>query len=87
MSGPIHIRNETNELRLLFEVSQVLEATGDLGSQMETILEFMASHTAMLWGGITLSARGEVSRKAAPAKRLKSSVGVMVTVLSKPYLW
>ncbi|MCC8194776.1 MAG: sigma 54-interacting transcriptional regulator [Deltaproteobacteria bacterium] len=65
MSAPVHIRNETNELRLLFEVCQTLEATGDLGSQMEAILEFMSSHTAMLWGGITLSARGEVSRAGA----------------------
>jgi hypothetical protein len=30
---------------------------------------------------------GEVSRKAAPAKRLRSSQWVTVTVLSKPYLW
>lgn len=65
MSAVIHIRNDTNELRLLFEVCQALEATGELGSQMELILEFMSSHTAMLWGGITLSARGEASRTGA----------------------
>ena len=49
-----HIRNETNELRLLFEVCQGLEATGDLSQQMETVLRRIAQHTAMLWGGITL---------------------------------
>ncbi|SBW03596.1 Nitrogen fixation protein VnfA [uncultured delta proteobacterium] len=65
MSAPVHIRNETNELRLLFEVCQALEATGDLGSQMESILEFMASHTAMLWGGITLSAKDGIAQKGA----------------------
>ena len=61
MSVPVHIRNETNELRLLFEVCQALEATGELGGQMEMILEFLSSHTAMLWGGITLSASGDAS--------------------------
>lgn len=65
MSDPIHIRNETNELRLLFEVCQVLEATGDLGTQMESILQFMANHTAMLWGGIALSVRGEIAHPGA----------------------
>lgn len=65
MSARVHIRNETNELRLLFEVCQALEATRELGEQMELVLELMSSHTAMLWGAITLSARGEVSRKGA----------------------
>ena len=60
----IQIRNETNELRLLFEVCQSLEATGDLGVQMERILGHMASHTAMLWGGISLSVQGDGSRMA-----------------------
>lgn len=54
----IQIRNETNELRLLFEVCQSLEASGDLGRQMERILGHMASHTAMLWGGIALNGMG-----------------------------
>ncbi|MDR3073570.1 MAG: sigma 54-interacting transcriptional regulator [Deltaproteobacteria bacterium] len=57
MSSLVHIRNETNELRLLFEVCQALEATGDLGQQMEMILRFMGIHTAMLWGGIALAVR------------------------------
>ncbi len=68
MNAPVHIRNETNELRLLFEVCQVLEATGNLAEQMEKVLEFLSSHTAMLWGGITLSAGGEVFRKGAPLR-------------------
>ena len=63
----VQIRNETNELRLLFEVCQVLEATGDLGTQMESILQFMASHTAMLWGGIALSVRGDIAHPGASA--------------------
>ena len=66
MSAPVHIRNETSELRLLFEVCQVLEATGDLGSQMEAILEFMSSHTAMLWGGITLSITNSAPKHGTP---------------------
>ncbi len=65
MSALVHIRNETNELRLLFEVCQVLEATGDLAGQMEMILEFMSSHTAMLWGGITLSPKGDPQKGAS----------------------
>jgi hypothetical protein len=63
VSAQIHIRNETNELRLLFEVCQVLEATGDLGMQMESILQCMASHTTMLWGGIALSVRGDIAAR------------------------
>ncbi|GHV54723.1 sigma-54-dependent Fis family transcriptional regulator [Deltaproteobacteria bacterium] len=54
MSLPVHIRNETNELRLLFEVCQVLETSGDLGRQMDVALHLMTSHTAMLWGGLSL---------------------------------
>lgn len=41
------IRYETNELRLLFEVSQALEGITDISDQMERALELMARHTAM----------------------------------------
>lgn len=67
MNALTHIRNETNELRLLFEVCQALEATGDIDQQMEKLLRCMGSYTAMLWGGLSLFA-SIADREAYPAK-------------------
>lgn len=67
MSAQVHIRNDATELRLLFEICRELEATGDLGKQMEATLRFMADHTAMLWGGIALAVRGDIAHPGASA--------------------
>lgn len=53
MSVP-HIRYETNELRLLFEVSQALEGVTDISDHLETALELMARYTGMMRGTLTL---------------------------------
>jgi Nif-specific regulatory protein len=48
------IRNETNELRLLFEVSQALEGPSALADHLETALELMARYTGMMRGALWL---------------------------------
>ena len=58
MNALVHIRNETNELRLLFEICQTLRAAGDINKQLESIIQFMVDHTAMVWGGISFSNNG-----------------------------
>lgn len=73
MSVLAHIRNETNELRLLFEVCQEMEASGDLDRQMDAVLRHMAQHTAMLWGGVTLDGYGEKPGSAPPRHWLSAS--------------
>ena len=48
------IRNETNELRLLFEVSQALEGASELADHLETALALMARYTGMMRGVLSL---------------------------------
>ncbi len=48
------IRNETNELRLLYEVSQVLEGASALSDHLETALELVARYTGMRRGTLLL---------------------------------
>jgi Nif-specific regulatory protein len=48
------IRYETNELRLLFEVSQALEGVTDISDHLETALDLMARYTGMMRGTLTL---------------------------------
>ena len=48
------IRNETNELRLLFEVSRALEGASDLADHLDTALELMARYTGMMRGTLLL---------------------------------
>lgn len=50
----IHIRNEATELRLLFEVSQVLDGAAELSGHLEEALALMARYTAMMRGSLTL---------------------------------
>ncbi|MDR2503510.1 MAG: sigma 54-interacting transcriptional regulator [Deltaproteobacteria bacterium] len=50
------IRYETNELRLLFEVSQALEGATDISDHLETALELTARYTGMMRGTLTLLA-------------------------------
>ena len=48
------VRREVRELSLLFEVSQTLERSLDLGEVLDLVLEAMAEHMGMLRGTITL---------------------------------
>lgn len=48
------IRYETNELRLLFEVSQALEGATDISSHLDTALELMSRYTGMMQGTLNL---------------------------------
>ncbi len=50
----IQIRYETNELRLLFEVSQLLDGASELSDHLETALELMARYTGMMRGTLAL---------------------------------
>ncbi|MDL2286128.1 sigma 54-interacting transcriptional regulator [Desulfococcaceae bacterium OttesenSCG-928-F15] len=49
-----NIRNEANELRLLFEISQTLDGAEDLSDPLENALALMARHTGMMRGTVTL---------------------------------
>ena len=58
-----HIRYETNELRLLFEVSQVLEGASELSEQLAAALALIARYTGMMRGaGFAHCPRGAHSR-------------------------
>lgn len=59
----VQVRNEVKELRLLFEVLQILDSASDLSDNLETVLEVMAEHTGMMRGVITLldEAHGEIA--------------------------
>ena len=48
------IRNEANELRLLFEVSRALDGASELGDQLDKALELMARYTGMMRGTLSL---------------------------------
>lgn len=63
----VQVRNEVKELRLLFEVLQILDSASDLSDNLETVLEVMAEHTGMMRGVITLldEAHGEIAIEAA----------------------
>ena len=63
----MQVRNEVKELRLLFEVLQILDSASDLSDNLETVLEVMAEHTGMMRGVITLldEAHGEIAIEAA----------------------
>ena len=63
----MQVRNEVKELRLLFEVLQILDSASDLSGNLETVLEVMAEHTGMMRGVITLldEAHGEIAIEAA----------------------
>ncbi|MDL2207677.1 sigma 54-interacting transcriptional regulator [Desulfovibrio sp. OttesenSCG-928-M16] len=51
----VNIRNEANELRLLFEISQTLDgAEEELSDHLEDALALMARHTGMMRGTVTL---------------------------------
>ena len=51
----LHIRDEAKELRLLFEVSQVLEGASALSEQLDTALALMAQYTGMMRGTLLLA--------------------------------
>ena len=48
------IRNEANELRLLFEVSRALDGATDLSDHLEEALGLMARYTGMMRGTLSL---------------------------------
>ncbi|MDL2315687.1 sigma 54-interacting transcriptional regulator [Desulfovibrio sp. OttesenSCG-928-A18] len=50
----VNIRNEANELRLLFEISQALDGADELSDPLEDALALMARYTGMMRGTITL---------------------------------
>ena len=50
----LNIRNETNELRLLFEVCQALEGASELSDHLDTALSLMARYTGMMRGALFL---------------------------------
>jgi Nif-specific regulatory protein len=50
----LQIRNETNELRLLFEVSRALDGASELTDHLDTALELMARYTGMMRGTLLL---------------------------------
>ena len=49
-----HIRNEANELRLLFEVTQALDGAEDFSDHLGEALALMARYTGMMRGTITM---------------------------------
>ena len=51
-----NIRNETTELRLLFEVVQALEGVSAIGDQLQDALTLMARYTGMMRGTLSLLA-------------------------------
>ena len=55
----IQIRNETNELRLLFEVSQALDGASELTDHLDTALALMARYTGMMRGTLSLVEPGK----------------------------
>ncbi|MCX6350196.1 MAG: sigma 54-interacting transcriptional regulator [Candidatus Aureabacteria bacterium] len=61
------VRREVKELRLLFEVSQILDRSMDLNEVAVPMLKAMADHMGMLRGTLTLLNRGsgEISIEAA----------------------
>ncbi len=63
----MQIRNEVKELRLLFEVLQILDGASDLSDNLDTVLEIMARHTGMMRGVITLldEQHGEIAIEVA----------------------
>lgn len=54
MPDQLPFRNETAELRLLFEVSRALDGASELGDQLNKILELMAGYTGMMRGTLLL---------------------------------
>ncbi len=50
----LHIRNETNELRLLFEVSRLLQGAAEFSDQLDAALALMARYTGMMRGTLLL---------------------------------
>ena len=49
-----NIRNDTTELRLLFEVSQALDSVSDSSDHLQTTLNLMARYTGMMRGTLSL---------------------------------
>ena len=81
------IRNETNELRLLFEVSQALEGASELTDHLESALELMARYTGMMRGTLSLVAPGgeeivleaSYGLKTSEKRRARYKIGEGVT--------
>ena len=75
----MQVRNEVKELRLLFEVLQILDSASDLSDNLETVLEVMAEHTGMMRGVITLldEAHGEIAIEAAYGMSAEASWSVV----------
>lgn len=63
----MQIPNEVSELRLLFEVSQILEGASELSDNLDTVLEVVARYTGMMRGVISLldERRGEIAIEVA----------------------
>ena len=54
MTEQLPLRNESNELRLLFDVSRELGNASDLDGHLEKTLELIASYTGMMRGSLLL---------------------------------
>ena len=63
----MQVRNEIKELRLLFEVLQILDRASDLSDNLDMVLEVIAKHTGMMRGVITLldEQHGEIAIEVA----------------------
>lgn len=63
----LHIRNETNELRLLFEVSRALDGASELSDHLDAALRLMARYTGMMRGTLLLvdPVQGDIVVEAA----------------------
>ncbi|GAB1409360.1 sigma-54-dependent Fis family transcriptional regulator [Desulfovibrionales bacterium] len=87
MPDQLPFRNETNELRLLFEVGRALDGASELGDQLETTLELMARYTGMMRGTLLLvdESTAEITAEAsyglsdAERQRARYKIGEGVT--------
>ena len=63
----MQVRNEVKELRLLFEVLQILDSASDLSDNLDMVLAAMAEYAGMMRGVITLldEQHGEIVIEAA----------------------
>ncbi len=65
------IRYETNELRLLFEVSQALEGASELSERLAAVLALLARDTGMMRGALCLLLPGPTENLAEAFHGLK----------------
>ena len=87
MPEQLPFRNETNELRLLFEVSRALDGASELGDQLDKTLELVARYTGMMRGTLLLvdentaeiTAEASYGLSVAERQRARYKIGEGVT--------